>query len=242
MFVIGGLKSNGDVSAYVQIYDITTNTWGYGSAAGFTPRANIRALNVGGKIITMGGTTVAAATAWAGSTVSEEYDPVSNTWTAKLAFGTAGSGRAMALLDGVVYNSGGRSGAAVGAVTHAGLIYTTNVLATAASINLVPLTIGKTGHQLIIYKPTSSSATPVMWILGGISTPITGATGAYILQGTTVFTVISGAGSVHRNSFWCGCINQNHRRCLLFRRSIRFVCCFISMYKVKYGNRSCLGS
>jgi len=183
--VVGGFNVAGNVSNLTQIYDIPSDTWTNGLPGPASTRANLGASNGNGngKLYFLGGTTTAAGTAFAGSTATDIYDVVTNSWSVGTAFGAAGSERAVVNLNGILYNNGGRTAAATPAVTHDGYVISANALTSGIE---VVLSTARSGHSLVGYSTNLNSE---IWTIGGF-TAITGQTASGLLiAGTTALTL-----------------------------------------------------
>ena len=183
--VVGGYNSTGALPGKTQVYDILTDTWTDKTAGPASIRANLGVANSNGKIYFLGGATVAAATAWAGSLATDIYDVNTDVWSVGTSFGAASSERSAVNVGGVIYNSGGRSGAAAVALTHDGYIISANAL-TGVGVVEVPLTTARNGHSMVGYNsPTLGSE---IWSIGGV-TALTGQVAAGLLiAATTTYT------------------------------------------------------
>ncbi|MGH9786125.1 MAG: Kelch repeat-containing protein [Terriglobia bacterium] len=106
VYVLGGLTTAGSTNRLF-IYDAFTDTWKEGAplpVAGGVDHANVAALD--GKIYFLGGIRILS-----GFTTGEtyEYDPASNTWTARASMPTPRGASGVAALDGRIYVAGGLS-------------------------------------------------------------------------------------------------------------------------------------
>jgi N-acetylneuraminic acid mutarotase len=100
LYVVGGV-GNTDPSA-IWTYNPATNSWNSSRAPMPTLREHITAAVVNDKIYVISGR-------WGFQNIStvEEYDPTTNTWTAKAPIPTARSGITSAVLDGKIHVTGG---------------------------------------------------------------------------------------------------------------------------------------
>lgn len=183
IIVVGGFTTSGATSGLTQVFDILSHAWTNRTAGPASSRANQGTASYAGKIYFLGGTTVGATTAWAGSNAQDIYDVANDTWTVGVAYGAAGSGRAPVSIGGVVYNNGGRTAAATMAATHDGVIIPQNALTTGNTEVL--LTSARTGHSVVAYQ---NGLVNEMWTIGG-ATALTGVTTAGVAAGAiTTYT------------------------------------------------------
>jgi hypothetical protein len=183
--VVGGFDSTGALPGKTQVYDVLTDTWSNKTAGPASIRANMGVSNGNGKIFFLGGTTVAAATAWAGSLATDIYDVNTDVWSVGTSYGALGSERSSVNVGGVLYNSGGRTAAAAVAVTHDGYTISANAL-TGVGVVEVPLTSARNGHSTVGY--TSTTLGPEIWSIGGVTALTTQAAAGLLIAATTVYT------------------------------------------------------
>ena len=106
IYTIGGspnMVEHDPEIAVVEVYDPATDTWTR-KADMPTPRADLTASAVNGKIYAIGGTRHVAVDALP---IVEEYDPVTDTWTRKADMSTARLHLTSAVVDGKIYVFGG---------------------------------------------------------------------------------------------------------------------------------------
>ncbi len=126
IYVIGG--SVGDTfTGNVEVYDPVTDTW-QTKASMPTPRADLCANVVNGKIYLIGGKTYSSTAPYYRQTaINEVYDPATNTWSTNASMPTAVQGYASAVIDSKIYIIGGTRQSALGSesFTSANQIYDT---------------------------------------------------------------------------------------------------------------------
>ncbi|MGH2425127.1 MAG: Kelch repeat-containing protein, partial [bacterium] len=103
IFVVGGIEPGG-VSAAVEEYDVSANTW---RRVAPLPAAlhHTTASSLGGKLYVVGGFTGG----WEGVNSVYEYDPAGNAWRTRASMPTARGALAVAVLDGKIYAIAGES-------------------------------------------------------------------------------------------------------------------------------------
>jgi hypothetical protein len=184
LYVFGGYNSSGTVLNTVQIYDIATDSWSPGATMP-TPRANIYATTLNGKIYTLSGSQADATTAWAGAPaptgVCYEYTPgAPGSWTIKTGYtATNNTERFSYAYGSTLYSIGGRSAAAaVAAIAHDGYIPSlSNVTGTTELAMTTAPSVARTGIAGVVSAPASYDHALV--VIGGISA-ITNTTGGFI--------------------------------------------------------------
>jgi len=107
IYAIGGLRTETVPLSVVELYDPGTNSWDTTKESISTPRSDVAACTVNGKIYVIGGTTDVGGGIFAGTSIVEEYDPVTNSWTSKTDKPTPGWGLRASVLDGKIYVTGG---------------------------------------------------------------------------------------------------------------------------------------
>jgi hypothetical protein len=105
IYAIGGGISGPNPLSIVEVYDPVTDSWAT-KASMPTARSAAAACTVNGKIYVIGGTLQNSDTL-AGTSIVEEYDPATNTWTTKKDKPTPGWGLRACALDGKIYVTGG---------------------------------------------------------------------------------------------------------------------------------------
>jgi N-acetylneuraminic acid mutarotase len=106
IYVIGGSVGNGFVGNN-EVYDPASNTWET-KASMPTPRADLSAAVVNNKIYLVGGKIYSNASPYSIETsLTEIYDPSTNTWTTGTPLPTPIYGYASAVMDGKIYVVGG---------------------------------------------------------------------------------------------------------------------------------------
>jgi N-acetylneuraminic acid mutarotase len=183
IFVFGGFDSSGTALATTQIYDVITDTWTSGASinAGSAPytRANITAVEKGGDIYVLSGTSGDASAAWAVTTTNYIYSVSGDSWTTT----TAAASRAnysCVDFDSSLYYMGGRS--AVATPTNAHDAFNTVALQWTTSVTEVALAANKCGMAIGAYSPANGSS--IIATAGGFSL-ITGTNGNYVFNGTS---------------------------------------------------------
>lgn len=168
LIVVGGFDSSGVVRNLVQIYDIESDSWSYGASM-TVPLANINAIRVYDKIFVMGGTTGNSSAAWAATNLTYEYD-IGGSWAARTSYGTAASERFMYSFNDVIYNIGGRSGAAaVAASAHDGYIVALASTAPLTAGGEVAISTARTGIAGAMWVPEDGPAR--IFLIGGFGAP-----------------------------------------------------------------------
>ncbi len=106
LYVIGG--SVGDTfTGNVEVYDPMTDTW-QSKASMPTPRADLCASVVNGKIYLIGGKTYSSTAPYYRQTgINEVYDPATNTWSTEASIPTAVQGYASTVIGSKIYIIGG---------------------------------------------------------------------------------------------------------------------------------------
>ena len=126
IFVIGG--SVGDTfTGNVEVYDPITDTW-QTKASMPTPRADLCASVVNGKIYLIGGKTYSSTAPYYRQTsINEVYDPATNTWSTNASIPTAVQGYASTVIGNKIYIIGGTRQSVLGSdtFTSANQIYDT---------------------------------------------------------------------------------------------------------------------
>jgi N-acetylneuraminic acid mutarotase len=107
LYAVGGNDGNGSVPA-VEVYDPATDTWS-ARAPMSEDRALLSAAAVGGRIYAMGGSRQTASTSRDLSD-NEEYDPATDTWTARTRVPVDMAGQAAVALGERLYIFGGNDG------------------------------------------------------------------------------------------------------------------------------------
>jgi len=105
IYVIGGLNRGAGFRATVEEYDPATDTW-TAKANMPTARASLSCSAVDGKIYAMGGDTLSGRRIIFLS-VAEEYDPMTDTWTAKADLPIPRGSFASSAVGGLIYVMGG---------------------------------------------------------------------------------------------------------------------------------------
>ncbi len=107
IYVIGGHNGT-DYTNTIEEYDPITNTWTAKTTTSSMPypRGDYAGCAVNGKIYAIGGWNRPNIT----YDIVEEYDPATNTWTAKAPIPTARWGHSLVILDGNIYVVGGATG------------------------------------------------------------------------------------------------------------------------------------
>lgn len=192
LFIIGGFDKDGTVRDLVQVYDIGENSWSSGEAMN-AARANVKASVVGGKVYVLGGSYGPLAnTNWNSSNTNYEYSAAGDTWTVggRAAFGAAGCDRFSYAYNNVLYDLGGRTGAATLATTHDGYVPAYNALLSGSTE--VPFSAGRTGFAGDIYAP-SDGGPAFLIVIGGI-TAIAGTPPCFVNGGTATASATNIAG------------------------------------------------
>jgi len=181
LYVIGGFDSTGAVLNLVQVYDVATDAWSLGANMP-TPRANIHASVLNGKIYVLSGSQASATTAWAGAPVPTgacyEYSPgTPGTWVTKTGYtATNNTERFPYAYGSTLYSIGGRSAAAaVAAPAHDGCVPSLNLMTTATTE--LAMSTPRTGISGVVCK--SALYDHAIVLIGGISA-ITNTTGSFI--------------------------------------------------------------
>ena len=189
LYIFGGFDSSGIVQSKVQVYDIASDSWSAGAVLP-SPRANIGATVLNGKIEILGGTTGAASAAWVGSTSIFEYSTAGNSWVTKTTvLPAATSERLLFASSSTVYQIGGRSSAVLVAAPGFDGFLPDVPSSAAGSLTTVvesPWGTPRTGASGDAYAPGSTTGSVVF--VGGATT-LTGTTGNFIGQGTTAATL-----------------------------------------------------
>lgn len=109
LYLLGGYPSNRQTSRTVQVYDIASNAWSYGTQLP-QPNNHGMAVSVNGKVYLIGGQTLADDPPGTNSYVSTVYElnPATGAWVAKAAMPAARSGGVAVVHDGKIYVAGGR--------------------------------------------------------------------------------------------------------------------------------------
>ena len=105
IYVIGGRSSLFDFSSVVEIYDPLTDTWSTGTDMP-TPRSTIAAGLVGNKIYVTGGFN-AGINGGAALTLTEAYEPATDTWSAAPPMITSRFGHGATVVNDKLYAIGG---------------------------------------------------------------------------------------------------------------------------------------
>ena len=106
IYVIGGAGADNQVAGSVEAFDPAKGTW---SACADMPtaRALLGVGVIGGRIYTVGGTTMG---------LDEVYDPARGRWTTEAALATARGWFSASIVDGRIYVFGGRAPAPDGGI------------------------------------------------------------------------------------------------------------------------------
>jgi len=101
VYVAGGYESGNVISASVEVYDPSTDTWS--AAADLpTPRWGLSLIAVSGRLVAVGGST--STPGWPGMTaVTEIYDPATNQWTSGPPLPEPRIGASGFAIGGIVY-------------------------------------------------------------------------------------------------------------------------------------------
>jgi len=118
IYCIGGTIGGADSNEYVgnnEVYDPVTDTW-QTAASMPTPRADLSANVVNGKIYLMGGMAYSSKSPFYVETnITEVYDPTTNTWSTAASMPLAVYGYASVVINDEIYVIGGsESGGATG--------------------------------------------------------------------------------------------------------------------------------
>ena len=106
LYAVGGMTGLlGPMAATLEVYDPAAETWTK-RAPMPTPRDHLATAFVGGKLYAIGGGTLEGPNPGFLSTV-EEYDPATNTWTAKAPMPTRRESFGLAAANGKLYAIGG---------------------------------------------------------------------------------------------------------------------------------------
>jgi N-acetylneuraminic acid mutarotase len=108
---IGTLSGNSDFVGNNEVYDPGTDTW-QTEASMPTPRADLTASVVDGKIYLIGGMEYSSTSPYYVETnITEVYDPSSNTWSTGASMPLSSYGYASAVVDGKIFVIGGSKSA-----------------------------------------------------------------------------------------------------------------------------------
>ena len=126
VLVVGGIGSDGVVLATAEAYTPSTDVWAAVDAYQLAVQRHTATLLATGRVLVCGGISTNVPGTGTYRTASSEFNPITNTWSANLAMGTARAYHSSVLLPtGTVLAVSGKTTAGAGTVTSE--IYTTGV-------------------------------------------------------------------------------------------------------------------
>lgn len=187
VYAIGGRNAAGNaVLTTTEEYDPATNTWST-KAAMTTARREMTAVTVGGKIYAIGGRTNASG-ASVHTAANEEYNPETNTWTAKTAAPEALRDAGLGTYNNRLYVFGGTGSSGVLAGTRE-YDPSTNAWTSKAPIPIAQADLAGATLNGLIYLVGNGGAHYRYDPVGNSWTVLTEAPGAFLLHSGGYFAI-----------------------------------------------------